>query len=55
MKKFKTLDEEIKWWKKIGQKERDRIIQNEIKKVNKRRLKSELLKMDAYLKSGKVT
>lgn len=54
-KKFKTLQDEINWWKSLSLKERKAIIQKSVEKDNERKVKSELIKMDNYLKSGKRT
>ena len=54
-KKFKTVEDEVKWWRGLSQTQRERIIKKKSDIQMKRKVKSELAKMDAYLRSGRRT
>lgn len=55
MKKFKTVQEEVNWWKSLTLKERQDIIGKKIEKDKKSREKSLIRNFEEYLRSGKRT
>ena len=54
-KKFKTVQEEVDWWKSLTQEQREEIIAKKTEQSKKRQLKSSMKKMDVYLRSGART
>lgn len=51
-KKFKNVQEEVDWWKSLSQQKREEIMNKEIKRDKKRRLKSRMKDFENWLKSG---
>ena len=52
---FKTIQEEVDWWRSLSQKERESYMERKNRTNKKRKIESELNKRDDYLKSGSRT